>query len=59
VPGDKRKTYIVNIALADKVDKIAFLDDTPVKNVVNTAFKNHIAGWEKQNGDLDKITKKK
>lgn len=57
-PGDKRKTYIVNIELADKMDEIAYVDRTTLKSVVNDAFTNHVDKWEKENGPL-KIPEKK
>lgn len=58
IPGDKRKTYIVNAAIADKIDGIAFWDRLTAKEVVNTAFKNFIAQWEKNNGPVKPTGKK-
>ena len=57
-PGDKRKTYIVNIDLSEKIEEIAHQDCTTVKNVVNEAFTVHVDKWEKKNGRL-KVPKKK
>lgn len=51
-PGEKRKTYIVNIALADKVEAIAEQRNVPVKNVVNEFFKYMVQQYEKMHGPL-------
>lgn len=51
-PGEKRKTYIVNIVLADKVDAIADQRNVPVKNVVNEFFKYMVQQYEKMHGPL-------
>ena len=56
--GEMRKTYLVNIDLSTKIDKIAYIDRTTVKNVVNEAFINHVNKWEKKNEFLN-IPKKK
>lgn len=51
-PGDKRKTYIVNSELADKIDAIAYWDRTTVKEVVNEAFTDKVTMYEKKNGKI-------
>lgn len=56
-PGDKRKTYIVNAALADKIEAIAHWDRLTIKDVVNEAFTDRIAKYEKKNGPI-KLLKK-
>lgn len=58
-PGEKRKTYIVNSDLADKVDAIAYWDRTRVKHVVNDAFTWIVNKWEKANGPVKKVPNKK
>lgn len=45
-PGEKRKTYIVNIDLADKINQIAQYDKKQVKEVVDEAFKDMVAKYE-------------
>lgn len=57
-PGDARKTYIVSIALADKLEGIAWQDRTSIKNVVNDALAAHVAKWEKKNGPAPSPPKK-
>ncbi|HMI77686.1 MAG TPA: hypothetical protein VK484_02785 [Ferruginibacter sp.] len=57
LPGEKRKTYIVNTELADKIDEIAHTDRTKLKDEVNDAFTAHVAKWEKKNGAI-KLRKK-
>jgi len=52
LPGEKRKTYIVNTLLADKIDAIAFWDRTSVKEVVKDAFTDKINKYEKKNGPV-------
>jgi hypothetical protein len=51
-PGERRKTYIVDSNLADKIDGIAYWDRSPIKEVVNNAFVDHVKKWEKKNGPL-------
>ena len=51
-PGDRRKTYIVNTEIADKIDEISHQERVPIKEVVNDAFLSHINKWEKKNGPL-------
>jgi hypothetical protein len=52
LPGEKRKTYIVNTELADKIDAIAFWDRLTVKEVVNNAFTDTVEKYEKKNGPI-------
>lgn len=51
-PGDTRKTYIVSIEQADKIDAIAYWDRQTVKEVVGEAFDDRITKFEKKNGPL-------
>ena len=48
---------IVNIELADKIDAIAYLESKNIKDVVNEAFINRVAKFEKVQG-LIKVPKK-
>ena len=52
MPGDKRKTYIVNTILSYKIDEIAYQERTSVKDVVNQAFSMHVAKYEKKKGKI-------
>lgn len=55
--GDKRKTYIVNEALAGKIDAIAYWQRDSVKDVVNEAFTDRVAKYEKKNGPVKTVKK--
>ena len=57
-PVDKRKTYLVNIDLSEKIEEIAHQERITVKSVVNDAFAQHVNNYEKANGPL-KVPKKK
>ena len=57
-PGNKRKTYIVNIDLSEKIEEIAHQERTTVKNVVHDAFSSRVDKWEKKNRP-PKVPKKK
>jgi hypothetical protein len=52
LPGEKRKTYIVNTELANKIDAIAYWDRTSVKEVVKDAFTEKVKKYEKKNGTI-------
>ena len=52
LPGEKRKTYIVNTELANKIDAIAYWDRTTVKEIVNEAFNEKVKKYEKKNGPI-------
>ena len=56
-PGDKRKTYIVNAALADKIEAIAHWDRLKLKEVVSEAFTDRVAKYEKKNGPVKPVKK--
>ena len=51
-PGEKRKTYIVQADLADKIDAIAYWDRVSIKDVVNDAFTDKVKTYEKKNGSV-------
>lgn len=56
-PGEQRKSYIVNMSLADKVAGIAYWDRLSIKDAVNEAFELYVSKWEKKNG-IVKLPKK-
>ena len=58
IPGDKRKTYIVKAEHADKIDAIAYWQQTTVKEVVSDAFAAKITKFEKANGAIKLPSKK-
>ncbi len=51
-PGEGRKAYILNIALTNKVDAIAFWDRKKIKDVAGEALEEYVAKWEKKNGPI-------
>ena len=57
-PGDTRKTYIVAINQAERIDSIAYWDRQSVKEVVGEAFDDRIKKYEKKNGTLKPKPKK-
>lgn len=57
-PGDMRKSYLVNIEQAEKIDAIAYWDRQSVKDVVGEAFGDRIKKFEKKNGSLKQRPKK-
>ena len=57
IPGDKRKTYIVQGELADKIEAIAHWDRVSIKQVVQEAFTDKVNSYEKQNGPIKSIKK--
>ncbi len=56
--GDMRKTYIVNIDQAEKIEAIAYWDRQTVKEVVGEAFDDRIKKFEKKNGTIKPKPKK-
>ena len=57
MPGDKRKTYIVQSDLADKIDAIAYWDRVSIKQVVQEAFSDKVNSYEKKNGPVKSVKK--
>lgn len=57
-PGEMRKTYLVNIDQADKIDAIAYWDRVSVKDTVGEAFEDRIKKFERKNGPLKLKPKK-
>jgi hypothetical protein len=56
-PGEQRKTYIVNIELANKIDAVAHWEYLSVKDVVNEALVARLAKYEKKNGPVKPVKK--
>jgi hypothetical protein len=50
---ETRATFIVDEELLDKIKAVAWWDRLQIKDVVNTALKNHINNYEKKNGVID------
>ena len=58
IPGELRKTYIVNEVVADKIEAIAYWDRLKIKDIVTEALTARVAKYEKKNGPV-KLVKKK
>lgn len=54
-PGEKRKSYIVNSDIADKIDAIAHWNRVNIKDVVNEAFSDRVAKYERKNGPVKPV----
>lgn len=50
--------FTFSFDLGDKIDEIAHMDRTTVKNVVNEDFTCLVDKWEKKNGLVKKVSKK-
>lgn len=57
--NETRATFIVNEDLLENIKAIAYWDRQQIKDVVNTALSNHISKYEKKNGQIKSIPKKK
>lgn len=57
-PGFMRKTYMVNMDLANKIDAIVFWDRTTLKDTLFEMQSNFVKEWESKNGKV-KLPKKK
>ena len=55
---ETRATFIVNEDLLEKMKSLAYWDRVLIKDIVNTAFEEHIARYEKKNGPIKEMTKK-
>ena len=55
---ETRATFIVNEDLLDKLKAIAYWDRMLIKDVVNKALQETVAGYEKKNGEIKPIPKK-
>jgi len=57
-PGEKLKTYLVNIDLADKLEAIAYWDRKTTKEVIGEAMAMYVGSYEKKNGAVKTPPKK-
>lgn len=55
---ETRATFIVNEDLLEKMKALAYWDRVLIKDIVNTAFEEHIARYEKKNGEIKEAPKK-
>jgi hypothetical protein len=55
---ETRATFIVNEDLLEKMKSLAYWDRILIKDIVNTAFEEHIARYEKKNGEIKEMPKK-
>jgi hypothetical protein len=55
---ETRATFIVNEDLLEKMKSLAYWDRVLIKDIVNTAFEEHIARHEKKNGEIKEMPKK-
>ena len=52
---ETRATFIVNEDLLEKMKSLAYWDRVLIKDIVNTAFEEHIARYEKKNGPIKEM----
>jgi hypothetical protein len=55
---ETRATFIVNEDLLEKMKSLAYWDRVLIKDIVNTAFEDYIARYEKKNGEVKEMPKK-
>ena len=55
---ETRATFIVNEDLLEKMKSVAYWDRVLIKDIVNDAFENYIARYEKKNGEIKEAPKK-
>lgn len=55
---ETRATFIVNEDLLEKMKALAYWDRVLIKDIVNTAFEDYIARYEKKNGEIKEMPKK-
>lgn len=58
-PGEVRATFIVNKEALEKLKAVAYWDRILIKDVINTALEEAIARYEKKNGVINPIPKRK
>ena len=52
---ETRATFIVNEDLLEKMKSLAYWDRVLIKDIVNAAFEEHIARYEKKNGEIKQM----
>ena len=57
--NETRATFIVKESLLEEVKAIAYWDRLLIKDVINTALEDAIARYEKKNGVINPIPKRK
>ena len=57
--NETRATFIINEELLEKLKAIAYWDRVLIKDVINTALQENVDKYEKKNGDIKPIPKKK
>ena len=55
---ETRATFIVNEDLLEKMKAIAYWERTLIKDIINQSFEDHIARYEKKNGEIKAMPKK-
>lgn len=56
-PGEGRKTYIVNIVAAEKLEAIGYWERKTTKEVIGEAIAAYVAAYEKKHGSIKKPKK--
>ena len=52
---ETRATFIVNENLLEKMKALAYWDRVLIKDIVNAALEEHIARYEKKNGEIKQM----
>ena len=55
---ETRATFIVNEDLLEKMKAVAYWDRVLIKDIINQALEEHIARYEKKNGEIKAMPKK-
>ena len=55
---ETRATFIVNEDLLEKMKSLAYWDRVLIKDIINQALEEHIARYEKKNGEIKAMPKK-
>lgn len=55
---ETRATFIVNEDLLEKLKAVAYWDRVLIKDIINQALEEHIARYEKKNGEIKEMPKK-
>lgn len=55
---ETRATFIVQEDLLDKLKALAYWERVLIKDIINQAFEDHIARYEKKNGPIKEAPKK-
>ena len=58
-PGERRATFHINEDILDKVKAIAYWERLTIKKVVNEAFADYVAKYERKQGKIESIPKRK